>query len=184
MEQTDRFVRLKEVCSLTGLSRSTIYKMTNAGTFPSSVKLGARMTAWLQSEIKIWLETRMGVQDREPWVPPPVPPKQVGEKRLPPLVPNEKGAEAAAKVAGVIGVPVEPHQQEIPDREIALRFPDWPAMMRRRTAAAYLDLTESAFIREVYRGTLPYPVKLGGRESWNREGLDAALAVLLSKRSY
>jgi len=53
-------------------------------------------------------------------------------------------------------------------------------MMRQRTAAAYLDLSESAFIREVYRGTLPYPVALGGRESWSREQIDAAIAKLLT----
>ncbi len=182
MEQTDRFLRLKEVCSLTGLSRSTIYKMSKAETFPSSVKLGASATAWLHSEVQAWIDARVAVPERKPWMPPAPPPAAISEKKLPPLIPNEKGSEAAAKIAGVTGIPIDPNQEEVPDREIALRFPDWPAMMRRRTAAAYLDLTESAFIREVYRGTLPYPVKLGGRESWNKEALDAALATLLSKR--
>lgn len=54
-------------------------------------------------------------------------------------------------------------------------------MARQRTAAAYLDLSESAFIREVYRGNLPNPVVLGGRQSCNRQEIDAALARLLKR---
>lgn len=113
-----------------------------------------------------------------PWVPPP-PPRVVGEKKPPPLVPNEKGAEAAAKVAGVGGVELADGDTP-PDRDITLRFPDWPEMMRQRTAAAYLDLSESAFIREVYRGTLPNPILLGGRQSWSSHEIDASIAQLLT----
>ena len=113
--------------------------------------------------MQAWIDAQVDAEtDREPWIAPPVPPKKIGERKLPPLVPNEKGAEAAAKVAGVVGIALP--EGEVPsDREIALRFPDWPEMMRQRTASAYLDLSESAFIREVYRGTLPDPVVLGGR---------------------
>jgi hypothetical protein len=50
------------------------------------------------------------------------------------LVPNEKGAEAAAKIAGVVGLTL-PEGEVPPDRDIALRFPDWPEMMRQRMAA-------------------------------------------------
>lgn len=114
----------------------------------------------------------------KPWAPPLPPRGPIGAKKLPPLVPNEKGAEAAAKVAGVVGL----SGGEAPsDQEIALRFPDWPEIMRQRTAAAYLDLSESAFIREVYRGTLPNPVVLGGRQSWSRQEIDAAIARLLCR---
>jgi predicted DNA-binding transcriptional regulator AlpA len=95
------------------------------------------------------------------------------------LVPNEKGAEAAAKIAGVVGLTL-PEGEVPPDQDIALRFPDWPEMMRQRTAAAYLDLSESAFIREVYRGTLPNPILLGGRQSWNRQEIDSAIARMLT----
>jgi hypothetical protein len=48
--------------------------------------------------------------------------------------------------------------------------------MRRKTAAAYCDLSEGAFIREVAAGRLPQGVTFGGREHWHKPALDAALA--------
>lgn len=56
--------------------------------------------------------------------------------------------------------------------------PFWPLMMKRATAAAYLDLSERAFEREVATGRLPIPVKLGNREHWNRLAIDEAIAHL------
>ena len=116
-----------------------------------------------------------------------VPAKVAGVPRIVMVVPSPAGelnplVLAAAKIAGVVGLKVPEDELPPPDIEIALRFPDWPEMMRQRTAAAYLDLSESAFIREVYRGTLPYPVTLGGRQSWSRKELDASIAKLLVRK--
>ncbi|MBD8620804.1 AlpA family phage regulatory protein [Sphingomonas sp. CFBP 13728] len=180
VQPKDRFLRLKEIRQRIGLSQSTIYRMMKDGTFPSSLSLGARTSVWLESEVEAWISARQP-EEREAWTSPPPPARRVGEKKLPPLVPNEKGAEAAARIAGVVGLVIPP--DDVPsDRDIALRFPDWPEMMRQRTAAAYLDLSESAFIREVYRGTLPNPVVLGGRQSWSRKELDASIARLLMRK--
>jgi hypothetical protein len=52
----------------------------------------------------------------------------------------------------------------------------WPAMMKRKTAAAYCDMSEAAFEREILAGRLPGGVTFGGREHWHRGALDAALA--------
>ncbi len=176
-------MRIKEVSQRTGLSRSTIYRMISEGTFPPSHNLGVKARAWSSNDVQIWIDARVAVEPEvEPWKPPLPPPRKIVEKKLPPLVPNEKGAEAAAKIAGVVGLALP--EGEVPsDRDIALRFPDWPEMMRQRTAAAYLDLSESAFIREVYRGILPDPVVLGGRQSWSRQELDAALTRLLRREN-
>jgi hypothetical protein len=54
----------------------------------------------------------------------------------------------------------------------------WPHMMKRATAAAYCDLSESAFIGEVAAGRLPTGVNLGGRDHWFRPALDKALAQI------
>lgn len=51
-------------------------------------------------------------------------------------------------------------------------------MMKRATAAAYCDLSESAFIGEVAAGRLPAPVDFGGRDHWFRPALDKALAAI------
>lgn len=54
----------------------------------------------------------------------------------------------------------------------------WPRMMKRKTAAEYCDLSESAFENEVAQGRLPSPIMLGGREHWSQLALDRALAIL------
>lgn len=54
----------------------------------------------------------------------------------------------------------------------------WPAMMTRKTAAEYCDLSEPAFEREVAAGRLPIGVNFGGREHWRKAALDKALDVL------
>ena len=50
--------RRPEVEARTGLSRSTIYLMIKAGTFPKPVKLGARAVGWREADILDWLESR------------------------------------------------------------------------------------------------------------------------------
>lgn len=52
---TDRFMRIDEVVSVTGLGRNTIYKRMRAGTFPRQVRLGPNSVAWLQSDISDWM---------------------------------------------------------------------------------------------------------------------------------
>jgi len=54
----------------------------------------------------------------------------------------------------------------------------WPAMMRRKTAAEYCDLSIPAFEREVIAGRLPAGIMLGGRDHWRKDALDAAIERL------
>ncbi|MGN6277680.1 MAG: helix-turn-helix transcriptional regulator [Sphingomonas sp.] len=51
----ERFLRLPEVKQRTGLSRSTIYDKMASGRFPKQKKLGARMSAWYETEIDSWI---------------------------------------------------------------------------------------------------------------------------------
>lgn len=56
--------------------------------------------------------------------------------------------------------------------------PTWPALMRRKTAATYLDMSEAAFEREVLAGRLPQPEIWGGRDHWRKDAIDAAINPL------
>jgi prophage regulatory protein len=55
----DRFMRLPEVISICGLSRSTIYDLICREQFPSQISLGGKNVAWLASEIDDWMQARI-----------------------------------------------------------------------------------------------------------------------------
>ena len=48
-------LRIKQVQDETGLSRSSIYRGIQAGTFPSPISLGLRAVGWRRGCIDIWL---------------------------------------------------------------------------------------------------------------------------------
>lgn len=54
-----RFIKLAQVKSMTGLSKSSIYAMMQMGNFPMQVKTGARCVAWIESEIQEWIEEKI-----------------------------------------------------------------------------------------------------------------------------
>ena len=51
-----RILRIPEVCHLTGLGKSTIYKKLADGSFPAPVRLGSRAVGWRSGDIVEWLE--------------------------------------------------------------------------------------------------------------------------------
>jgi prophage regulatory protein len=51
----DRILRLNAVLDRTGLSRSTLYRKMQAGTFPKNVKISTRCAGWRQSAVEEWL---------------------------------------------------------------------------------------------------------------------------------
>lgn len=53
-----RFIRIKEVENLTGISHSTIYKKIGEGTFPAQIKLGTRVAVWVDETIQNWIRER------------------------------------------------------------------------------------------------------------------------------
>ena len=54
----DRIIRAKEVVEMTGLSRTTIWRMERYKSFPARVSLGGNSVGWKLSEIQKWLSTR------------------------------------------------------------------------------------------------------------------------------
>ena len=53
-----RIYRRRDVEHLVGLSRSTIYAMMAAGTFPKPIKLGKRAVGWRESDVLDWVASR------------------------------------------------------------------------------------------------------------------------------
>jgi len=51
-------LRLQGVVRVTGLSRSTLYRLIADGQFPRPVRLGPRAVAWRRVDIEAWSETR------------------------------------------------------------------------------------------------------------------------------
>nr|WP_201340436.1 AlpA family phage regulatory protein [Isorropodon fossajaponicum symbiont] len=50
--------RAKEVQNMTGLSRTTLWRLENKGEFPYRVSLGGNSVGWKLSEIKGWIDER------------------------------------------------------------------------------------------------------------------------------
>jgi len=57
--------RLRSVMQRTGLGRSRIYELMDAGEFPSSVPLGGRSKGWVSGEIDSWIRGRIAERDKE-----------------------------------------------------------------------------------------------------------------------
>ena len=56
---TTALLRLKDVESKSGTPRSTIYWLVKQGRFPAPIKISERSSAWLESEIDEWIQSRI-----------------------------------------------------------------------------------------------------------------------------
>lgn len=57
----ERLIKLREVISRTGLSRSTIYLSVSRNQFPKPIKISMRRVGWLETEIDHWITMRTNV---------------------------------------------------------------------------------------------------------------------------
>jgi prophage regulatory protein len=55
------FLRMPTVMRMTGLGRSTIYRLMADQRFPSPVRLGPRAVAWRRVDLERWSENRPAV---------------------------------------------------------------------------------------------------------------------------
>lgn len=55
---TPPFLRMPTVMRMTGLGRSTIYRMIAERKFPPPVRVGTRAVAWRRTDLDRWSETR------------------------------------------------------------------------------------------------------------------------------
>lgn len=59
-------LRTKDVCTVAGISRPTLYEAMAAGLWPRPIKLGAKSSAWKASECNAMLAARVrGASDDE-----------------------------------------------------------------------------------------------------------------------
>lgn len=56
----DRYIRIKELAMMLGISKQTIYRLIQQEKFPKQIKLTERTAVWRLSTIKQW------ISDREP----------------------------------------------------------------------------------------------------------------------
>ena len=61
----DRFVREEECHRLTGLSRSTRWRLERSGSFPHRRQITERTIGWRESEVQQWIADRTET-DTEP----------------------------------------------------------------------------------------------------------------------
>ena len=54
----DRLLRRRHVEEITGMSRSSIYRLMQDGEFPRPVKVGPAAVRWRASDLTAWLESR------------------------------------------------------------------------------------------------------------------------------
>lgn len=54
-DQHETILRLKTVLERTGLSRSSLYRKMQNGTFPKNLKIGERSAGWYASAVDEWV---------------------------------------------------------------------------------------------------------------------------------
>jgi prophage regulatory protein len=58
IDPTSPLLRLPAVMRLTGLGRSTIYRLVAEQRFPGPVRLTTRAVAWRRADLDLWTDTR------------------------------------------------------------------------------------------------------------------------------
>jgi prophage regulatory protein len=53
------FIRLPQVLYLTGLGKTSIYKLMKNNAFPQAISFGARRIAWKRCDIQFWIESKV-----------------------------------------------------------------------------------------------------------------------------
>ncbi len=57
--------RKKVVVALTGLSATTLWRLTRRGEFPKPIRLSAGAVGWLDTEIMAWLAERVAARNAD-----------------------------------------------------------------------------------------------------------------------
>ena len=62
---SDRFIRVKEVAQMVGLSITSIYALVKKDpNFPKPIRIGERMNVWSRNSVAAWIEAVKASQSR------------------------------------------------------------------------------------------------------------------------
>ena len=59
MNRSRKFLRLPSVIDKVGLSRSQIYKLIQQGDFPEPVKIGPKISVWIEEKLEVWMDAQV-----------------------------------------------------------------------------------------------------------------------------
>ena len=59
MDRSRKFLRLPSVSEKVGLSRSQIYKLIQQGEFPEPIKLGPKISVWIEEKLEAWMDAKI-----------------------------------------------------------------------------------------------------------------------------
>lgn len=65
LKPSKSLIRLAEVQRRTGYSKAWLYRLMSQGKFPSSIKIGSRAIAFVESEIDDWINQRIEESRKE-----------------------------------------------------------------------------------------------------------------------
>jgi len=54
----NKLLRINQIKELTGLSRSTLERMSKEGAFPQKITLGPNSVAWFEREVMEWIDKK------------------------------------------------------------------------------------------------------------------------------
>lgn len=64
-ESRETLIRQPTVAAQTGLGRAYMYRLISQGQFPRPLKIGARASAWRQSQVDAWIAARVAAAAAE-----------------------------------------------------------------------------------------------------------------------
>ena len=59
----EKILSIKATAEKIGASRISIYSWVQKGIFPRPIQIGPRRIGWLQSELDLWISSKVAVRD-------------------------------------------------------------------------------------------------------------------------
>ena len=56
---SEKFLRIKDVMEMTGVSKSFIWNQISLGNFPKQIVITPKMSVWREAEIQEWMQQQI-----------------------------------------------------------------------------------------------------------------------------